>query len=311
MIISTGGYASFPVVLAGAFHRIPILLHEQNTIPGIVNRICQFFAKKVAISYQTTSRYFLRSKVAFTGNPVRKKILKAVASVGRQKLNLDQKRKTLLILGGSQGARRLNEIAAEMVDFFIAEDIQVIHITGRRDYDMVLSKTGNRVLDIEEAISEVKGKKRRIALRKYKLYHTFPYMYNIWDALSACDIALSRAGATAIAEIEARGIPSIIVPFPYSAEGHQQANAKVLLDAGAAVVFKEEELTAESLSLTIRSFFADRKKMNEMSSAAKKLAVLDAAKKIALIAYDILTTRGVLIKSDEKRVRTKKRKSVQ
>lgn len=285
VLLSTGGYVSFPVVIAAAALKVPILIHEQNTVPGLTNRICQLFAKKVAVSYAVTSKYFIRSKTSLTGNPVRSKVIRAVRSVSRQKLNLDQKRKTLLVLGGSQGAHRINEAVAGMIDFFSSEDIQVVHLTGAKDYQWVLSQTENRVLNIEEAVPVLKGRMRQMTLRRYRLYHPMPYMYNIWDGLAASDLVLCRAGATAIAEITARGLPSIIIPFPYASESHQKSNAAILSNAGASIVIDEAFLSVEGLKDTIRSLFSDRALLAKMSQASKGLYVSDSLKRLVGLLY--------------------------
>jgi len=288
VVISTGGYVSFPVVLAAASLRLPVVLHEQNAVPGITNRFCQVFAKRVTTSFENSGRYFKSRKTSFVGNPVRRKVVEAVRSVARQKLNLDQKSRMVIILGGSQGARCLNEVIVGMMDYFAAEGIQVVHVTGERDYDWVLARTENKILDIERRIPAVKGKKKRMTITKYKLYHPLPYMYNIWDGLAAADLAVSRAGGTAIAEITARGLPSILVPYPYAAADHQKANAKLLEDSGAAVVLADDKLSPESLSIAIKSLFSDGKVLINMSEACKNLGHADASRKIARIVYDVV-----------------------
>jgi len=302
VLLSTGGYVSFPAAVAAKLCGIPVVIHEQNTVPGFTNRICQLIAKKVAISYPVTSKYFWRRKTVLTGNPVRSKVVKAVKSVSRQKLNLDQKRRTLLVLGGSQGAHRINEAVTKLIDFFTAEDIQVIHLTGPKDYRWVLSQTESRVLNIEEAVPVVRGKGRQITLRKYRLYHPMPYMYNIWDGLAAADLVLCRAGATAIAELTSRGLPSIVIPFPYASEDHQKSNAHVLSRAGAAIVIDESFLSAEGLKDSIRSLFNNRSLLLKMSMASKSLYIGDSAKRIVDLLYLVSG-----ISRQEKRPPTKQR----
>jgi len=300
VVVSTGSYVGFPVVLAAATLRMPVLIHEQNTIPGLVNRISQRFARRVAVSFGQSVRHFNARKVIVSGNPVREKVAKAVRSVSRQNLGLDQKRKTLLILGGSQGARRINDVVTQLIDYFASEGIQVIHVTGRRDYDWVLSKTENRVLDIEGQIPAVRGRKKFTTITRYKLYRPVPYMYNIWDGLASADLVISRAGATALAEIACKGIPSVIVPFPYSSEGHQDANAKVFEDSGAAVVIKDGSLTAENLKNTMSSLFADAEKMRSMAEAAGKHSSTGS---VARIVQEIYGIAGLSVPRPRKKVR--------
>lgn len=294
IVVSTGGYVSFPVVLAAATLRLPILLHEQNTIPGLTNRICQIFARRITISYNSAVRYFRKKVTVFTGNPVRREVLAAVRSVSRQKLALDQKRKTILIIGGSQGARKINEVAVELLDHFMSEGIQVVHVVGKRDHDWVSSRTANRIINIESEIPSIKGRKKQITIAKYKLYHLIPYMYNIWDGLAASDLVISRAGATVIAEITARGLPSIIIPFPYSAEGHQAHNARVLSEAGASIVIDDSKMSSGVLKEAIRSVLDDAGRSKSMSEASKKLSNPHAGERVVDIIYNDVLGIGVL-----------------
>jgi UDP-N-acetylglucosamine--N-acetylmuramyl-(pentapeptide) pyrophosphoryl-undecaprenol N-acetylglucosamine transferase len=309
IVISTGGYVSLPVVLAGAYLRKPAILHEQNTIPGISNRICRFFVKRITVSFERSFRYFPARKTSLTGNPVRRKILGAVRSVARQKLDLDQGRRTLLVLGGSQGAKRLNETIVQMIEFFASEGIQVIHVVGNRDFEWVLSQTENKVLDIEGKVPVIKGKRKSMTIKRFKLYHPLSYMYNIWDGLASADLVLSRAGATAIAEMTSLGLPSILVPFPYSAEGHQRENARVLKEAGASIVVADRELSAQSLKQLIKSLFSDSGKLTGMAKASRDLSRPYAAQEVVDLIYGILGISYSRKKKSAKRKGVKKKES--
>ncbi len=304
ILITTGGYVSLPTGIAAKLLRIPILVHEQNVTPGISSRITGFFAKKVTVSFDNTYKYFFKRKTAVTGNPVRKRIINAIKSVSLQKLNLDQKRKTLLILGGSQGARKINETVIEAIDDLCKEGLQIIHVTGERDYEFVVSKTEKRLLDIEKEIPFVKAKKRQVTLAKFKQYHPIPYMVNIWDGLAAADLVVSRAGGTAIAEITTRGLPSILIPFPFSADGHQEKNAKILEGKKAAVIVKNKELSKDSLVNIIRNLFNDPVKLKNIMTASKSFSKADAAEQIAQVIYDIL---GIKPQSRKKKKTIKKK----
>ncbi len=288
IIVSTGGYVSLPVVFASLFLRIPIVIHEGNSIPGIANRIAKFFASKITVSFEECRRFFPKRKTVVTGGPVRRRIRDGVKSIALQKLNLDQGRKTILIVGGSQGARSLNEAITKIVDRLKDEGIQIIHITGERDYDFVLSQTENKVLNIEKEILYLRGMKRKVYIEKYKMYHPIPYMYNIWDGLAASDLVISRAGGVAISEIITRGLPSILIPYPYASEGHQGKNAEILKKGGAAIILKNDELSGEVLLNLIRNLFKDREKLKQMCGASKLISKPDASRKIVEIIYNIL-----------------------
>jgi len=302
IVISTGGYVSFPVVLAAATLRLPVLLHEQNTIPGLTNRLCQIFARRVTVSYPGSISYFRKNKTVLTGNPVRREVLNAIRSVSRQKLNLDQKRKTVLVIGGSLGARRINEMVVDLMDYFTGEGIQVLHVVGQRDYGWVAGRTANRLIDFETEVPIIKGKKRQMTIAKHKLYHAIPFMYNIWDGLAASDLVVSRAGATILAEITLRGLPSIIIPFPYSAEGHQAKNASVMGAAGASIVIEESKLSSDVLRQSIRMVLDDIGRSRSMSEASKKLSNPYASGRIVDIIYNDILKIGVIRKAKIRKV---------
>jgi len=171
--------------------------------------------------------------------------------------------------------------------------LQIVHVVGARDHEWVAARTENRVLDIGSEVPSIKGKKKQVTITRHKLYHLIPYMYNIWDGLAAADLVISRAGATMIAEITARGLPSIVIPFPYAAEDHQVKNAKVLAEAGASIVMDERIFTAASLKDSIRSVLEDGEKLRSMSEASKKLSSPHAGERIVDIIYNDILRIGV------------------
>lgn len=252
ILISTGGYVSLPAVLAAYFLKIPVLIHEENSIPGFVNRMCSRLARWVTLSFKETQFYL---KGIVTGNPVRRRILE----VKRKKTG----KPGILVLGGSQGARSINLAIPKMLDKIKELNLDVMHITGEKDYDLVLHS-------------------QNISL--YPFYHLRPYMYNIEEGLASADLVVSRAGACAISEILALGIPSILIPFPYSAEGHQKANAGILEAHAAAMVLDNSQLC--KLPDLLKELFADRKKLESMSKAAKDLSKRDAAKRVVDLIYE-------------------------
>lgn len=245
MLVSTGGYASLPVVLAAKLLNIPIVLQEQNVLPGQVNRFCARFAKQVFLSFKESKKY-LKGEVS--GNPVRKEIINAPRKKSGQKV--------VLVMGGSQGSKKINETVISSLDK-LPPDIKIIHIIGNRDYGWV---------------------SRYLEGKKIDNYFPQPYLHeNIAEALASADLVVSRAGATAIAEFLARGLPMILIPFPYAAEDHQRLNARVIEEAGAAVVVKDCELTPELfVSLIVKT---------SLNYDKMKLAKLDAAKRIVDYIY--------------------------
>jgi len=251
MLVVTGGYVSFPVICAAIILRTPFILHEQNVLPGLTNRLWHRFARATTLSFEETLEYM---EGTVTGNPVRKKIL----SAKRKKNN----ERTVAIIGGSQGAKSINKTVVSHLHEL--EDYKLFHIIGKRDY---------------ETLTEF------IEFTTYPHYHPIEYAHNIEEVLSQSDLVVSRAGATIISEIIALGLPSILIPFPYSAEGHQDLNADVLAQAGAAVVLPDKDI--EKLPLEIRSLLEDETKLIKMGQAALKLMRRDAAKQIADMIYDL------------------------
>ncbi|MFA4905495.1 MAG: undecaprenyldiphospho-muramoylpentapeptide beta-N-acetylglucosaminyltransferase [Candidatus Margulisiibacteriota bacterium] len=243
-VIVTGGYVSFPVIAAAKLLRIPVLLHEQNTLPGFTNRFWSSFADVVTLSFDITQKYI---KGTVTGNPVRYRI--------REAKRKHSGKKTLLIWGGSQGARSINQAVVSDLDKLSEWD--VIHVTGERGFESISSQ---------------------IDRTRNPSYRLLPYVYNVEEILSQADLVVSRAGATAIFEMLALGLPAILIPFPYSAEGHQQLNAKVVAEAGAAVVLDQSQI--DELPGLIEQLMNNENKLAEMGRAAKKLFRPDAAKLI-------------------------------
>lgn len=252
-LISTGGYASLPVVLAAVLLRIPIYIHEQNVFPGVVNRFCKRFAKKVFLTFAESNKYLSGEVV---GNPVRKQIITADKSRSRHALNLSKNSKIILIMGGSQGAQKINEAVVASISK-LPKDIEVLHVVGNRDFSWV---------------------NQRVQGKNIANYHAMPYLHNnIADALAAADLVISRAGATATAEFLVRNLPMILIPYPYAANDHQRENARVICKNDAAIMVENKDFTAEKfIDLISDPDF----NYARMVSAAKKLAKPLAAKRI-------------------------------
>jgi UDP-N-acetylglucosamine--N-acetylmuramyl-(pentapeptide) pyrophosphoryl-undecaprenol N-acetylglucosamine transferase len=251
MLVVTGGYVSFPVICAAVILRIPFLLHEENVLPGITNRIWHRFARVVTLSFEETLEYM---DGTVTGNPVRKRILSAKRKTSEKK--------TVAIIGGSQGAKSINKAVVSQLKNL--EDYKIFHIIGNRDYDKITEF---------------------VEYANYPFYHPLSYVNNIEEVLAQSDLVVSRAGATAISEILALGLPSILVPFPYSAEGHQNLNADVLVNAGAAHVLPDSKL--KKLSSEISSILSNEDELKNMREAAAKIVKKGAAREIVKLIYDL------------------------
>jgi UDP-N-acetylglucosamine--N-acetylmuramyl-(pentapeptide) pyrophosphoryl-undecaprenol N-acetylglucosamine transferase len=251
-LISTGGYASLPVVVAAKILRIPVFIHEQNVFPGITNWLCRSLAEKIFLSFEAAP--FPRGLLV--GNPVRQKIINASREEAQKKLGIAVGKKMLLVMGGSQGARQINTTLLNALPQIDGKRWEIFHIVGKRDFNWF-----ERLVDKE----------------KYFFYRPFAYLYQMDQVLAAADLVISRAGATAMAEFFARGLPMILIPFPYSARGHQEANALAAVRGGAACLVKNDAFTAAKLLSLLTDGALD---LEKMAAASKKMARLDAARRI-------------------------------
>jgi len=237
--VGLGGYVSFFPLLAARAQRVPILLLEQNVIPGKATRRLSPLAREVACQWQETVRYFgVKVKARVTGNPVRAEVLAGSRDSAAAQLHLDPAKKTMLVIGGSQGAHALNEMMARSAASVAraVPGLQAIHLAGQQDRDEVA------------AAYAAAGMKAEVAA----------FLDDMHLAYSAADFALSRAGGTTIAELTARGLPAILVPYPYAADNHQLHNARSLADAGGAVVLEQKDFNEQLLAGLIAKFIDDQ-----------------------------------------------------
>ena len=265
VIVSMGGYSSIPPVLAGYMLGIPVILHEQNALPGKANRFLSRFAKKIALSFERSVSYFPKNKVRVTGNPVREEVLTAEAG------NTPKKEVCILVMGGSQGSSALNDSVMQLLSLLSGKKshiARIVHITGLKDHSRFSAESLKDRADID--------------------YVPLPYSDRIWELLASSDLVVSRAGATAIAEITARALPSILIPYPYAAERHQDVNARVLEEAGAARVLDQDKLSGESLLDIINSLLENREKMERMSVMSGRLAKPHAARELLGLIYETI-----------------------
>lgn len=270
IVIGTGGYVCGPVVLSASRRKIPTIIHEQNAIPGMTNKILSKFCRKIAITFEEAKEFFPSEKVIYTGNPIRNQILKADKKEAREKLGFSQDKKLVLIVGGSRGAKNINNTVIDIMPDFVKNDIQVLFITGEVGYNDIVGE---------------------ISKRNYKLNDNIkilPYLYEMENALAACDIIISRAGATILSEITALSIPAILIPSPYVANNHQDFNANALESKGAAIKLKESDLNGELLSKSVLSLINDNEKLSCMRKSSKSMGILDASDKIYSIICELL-----------------------
>ncbi|MBP2653092.1 MAG: murG [Firmicutes bacterium] len=274
VVIGTGGYVCGPVLLAACLLGIPAMIQEQNVVPGVTNKILSRLVKKVAVGYSDAAKFFGKQvdKVVVTGNPVRSDVLSATREEGLKAFKLNEDKLTLLVSGGSRGARTINQAMVEVCRRFAGRsDIQVLHVTGQSEYNNMVSSVKQLGIDV--------AKTGNISI--------VPYLYNMPLALAAADIAIFRAGAIGLAELTARGIPSVLVPYPYAAENHQEFNAMVLEKCGAAIVIKDAELTGDILAEVIEQLVNNKAELSAMAQSSKKMGQPDAAVAIARMAIEL------------------------
>jgi len=265
VVFSKGGYSSFPAVFAARLFGIPIIIHESDSRPGKVNEWAGKFAKKIALSYDSAAKYFPEEKIAVTGNPVRKEILNPQKNGAYEFLKLQKDIPVILVLGGSQGAQRINDAILKILPEALTK-YQIIHQTGKNNLEEV------------RQIASVVLKDNPNADR----YLTFGYLNNLATKMSAgvAEIIISRAGS-AIFEIAVWGIPAILIPIPEEISHDQRTNAYTYARSGGAIVVEEKNLTPNLLMSEINRLFEDRQEMENMKEGAKNFAVTDAAEKLA------------------------------
>ncbi|KKT82223.1 MAG: hypothetical protein A3B07_02005 [Candidatus Yonathbacteria bacterium RIFCSPLOWO2_01_FULL_43_27] len=265
VVFSKGGYASFPALVAARFFRIPVIIHESDSAPGRVNAWAGKFAQKVAISYPETASSFPEGRTALTGNPIREEVIRPTGKDGFKELGLDPNIPVILILGGSQGAQKINNNIVSLSPRLV-EKYQVIHQAGEANAVEVQNL-------VNGLLAGNPGASR---------YHVYGYL----DALSLklaseiSTIVISRAGS-AIFEIAAWGVPAILIPITNSNADHQRKNAFAYARAGGANVIEEANLTPNILMAEIERLMGDTVRRDEMKESAKKFTRTDAAEKIA------------------------------
>ncbi len=252
IVFGTGGYASFPAVVAGRLLRKKLGLHEQNAVAGLSNRLAGYLVDRVFVSFPEATRYFPRRKVIFSGNPIREELL--------EERPREHAGPGLLILGGSQGARSLNRLLTRVASELLAKipDLYLLHQTGERDESWVKESYRKQGLPVE-----VRAFIRDMA----------------W-AYAQADLVVSRAGATTVAELCALGKPAIYIPFPYATHAHQERNAQAVVAMGGGLMLKEGEFGEEEFVARVTELLRDPERLKRMGEAARKLYRPEAAETI-------------------------------
>ncbi|NER12478.1 undecaprenyldiphospho-muramoylpentapeptide beta-N-acetylglucosaminyltransferase [Leptobacterium flavescens] len=257
VVIGTGGYASGPLMKMASVKRIPCVIQEQNSFPGITNKMLAAKAQKICVAYDGLERFFPAEKIVKTGNPVREDLLEISSKTeeAKEHFKLDRTKKTLLVMGGSLGARRINQAVESRLDFFRENNIEVIWQCGKLYYE------------------------------EYKKYNkdnvsVFQFLNRMDLAYAAADIIVSRAGAGSVSELCIVGKPVVFIPSPNVAEDHQTKNAEAIVNEKAAVLVKEKNID-EEFEATFMNIVNSEPLQKELGENIKKLALPEATKQIA------------------------------
>ncbi len=271
--IGFGAYVEVPLLGWCKDAKVPYLLHEQNSVPGLANKMMSAHARRVCISVPAAEDAFKREgdpeHVRFTGNPVRRSVIEGDRARGRAALGIPDDATLLLVFGGSLGAQHINEEMVRLKDRLLGVDnLYIVHSTGADGFDQT-----------ERSLALSEGESRR--------WRVQAYIDNMGDMLAASDVVLSRSGASSVAEIAALAVPSVLVPYPFATADHQTTNAAFLVDAGAAVMFKDDQLDGASFADTLVELLDDPDRRAEMRRAAEGLGQVSAASRLADEVLDL------------------------
>lgn len=256
VVIGTGGFASGPLLQMANSAGIPTVIQEQNSFPGITNKLLSKKANAICVAYENLERFFPKEKMVLTGNPVRQDLIEidSKREEGQAHFNLDSNKKTILVLGGSLGARRINQLIEKELNFFATHDVQLLWQCGKLYFDEYQKYNSKNV-------------------------QVMAYIERMDLVYAAADIVISRAGASSVSELCIVGKPIIFIPSPNVAEDHQTKNAQSVADKNGAILIKENELDA-TFESTFSELIANESKLRELSQNSKKLALPNATKAI-------------------------------
>ncbi|WP_426745381.1 undecaprenyldiphospho-muramoylpentapeptide beta-N-acetylglucosaminyltransferase [Myxococcus faecalis] len=263
VVVGVGGYASGPVVLAAWLMGIPTAIQEQNALPGLTNKVLGKVVRVVFIAFEEARQFFPEKKVQLIGNPIRRKLMDNYL-----RSHVAHEHFSVLVFGGSLGARGLNQRMLEALDSLgdLKGELRFVHQTGKNDLEMVRKGYQDKGFDAE----------------------VVEFIDDMSSAYAKADLVICRAGATTLAELTVCKKASILVPFPHATDDHQTVNARALVDAGAALMFQESELTGAKLAETLRALKAHPERLKGMEKKAALLGRPEAAKELADVCVDLM-----------------------
>ena len=272
VVIGTGGYVCAPVLFAASLLKIPTIIHEQNSVAGVTNKFLAKWVNKIAICFDDVKKDFASysDKVVLTGNPRGQEVVEIeknpeyLASIG-----VETELPIVVIFGGSRGSERMNEVFVEALEGFADKNYHVIMVTGEVHYD----KINNQITNLEKSLPNVS---------------VFPYIKDMPQLFQNVDLVVCRSGATTLTELTALGLASILIPSPYVTNNHQEANARSLVDQGAASMILEKELNAQTMLAEIDHILLDSHKKEAMATCAKKMGITDASSRLTSMIHEML-----------------------
>jgi UDP-N-acetylglucosamine--N-acetylmuramyl-(pentapeptide) pyrophosphoryl-undecaprenol N-acetylglucosamine transferase len=259
VVLGMGGFTSTAPILAGRIRKIPTFIHESNAIPGKANRLTARLVSAVLVGFKECAQFFPKVKTEVTGTPIRADLQRIDRAEARRRLGLREDLRTLLVMGGSQGATGINQAVIKTLPSLQNEPLQVIHLSGARD----------------ERLLADNYQREKIPAFVAAFHHSMGEVY------SAADLAIARSGAASLSELASFALPSILVPYPYAAEDHQTLNAQIFVSADAAVLLRESEIVNGVLAQCIGGLLADPAKLERMAKNSAALAPKDAATLVA------------------------------
>ena len=274
IVVGTGGYASFPALMAAGMLKIPACVHESNAVPGLTTRMAERWASKILICFPQSAQYYKdQSKVQIVGMPVHSQFLRGKKQESRAELGLDS-RPVILSAFGSLGAKAMNEMTAELLrlEKEAGYPFQHIHAVGKFGWEWLPALVKEKGVDTENGSVFLKE-----------------YIYNMPTVMTAADIVIGRAGSSSLNEIAAAGIPCILIPSPNVTANHQEKNARALEEQGAAVVMLESDCTAQGVMDQINKLLTDSDAYNRMRSALLGMAVPDSAERMCAIMEELIS----------------------
>ena len=263
VLVTTGGYVAASVVPAAWSLGVPVVLHDSDALTGRANRLLARWASAVTVAYESARERLNGRHVTWTGQPIRRAVLEAEREPAAAALGVNPRATTVLVTGGSRGARSINSALVEALPELLKQrDLQILHVAGRQRHAEVLADLAQR------------------GIQPGARYHVWDYLYDLHQALACADLVVCRGGSNSLWEAAARGLPAIIVPYPYAA-AHQEANAEPFLEAGAAVLVRDAELSGEALVRLIGDLVSDVERRERMGTAARSLVRPEAAVRVA------------------------------